>query len=268
LGWKKNIVNRENVEKVKDEWDFYFSNVNDVRSSLMVNLSAIRRAPDGAKPWLLWVWVHMLDARDDGLSSENEAPMLFQIEDRLGECLTAACGAELLGRITGDRRREFYYYAATADGFDSAVETAMVDYTGYRVDRGKQPDPEWRQYKDVLYPLPTQLQQIHNRRVLDQLLERGDDHSFARIVDHAIYFGSASERATFASATIKLGFGIQHESQDVQSAERPFFLKLTRSDPVTLDHINAIVAELIELAEKFGGDYDGWGCEVQKTPAA
>jgi len=25
------------------------------------------------------------------------------------------------------------------------------------------------------------------------------------------------------------------------------------------DHINAVVADLVELAEKFGGDYDSWG---------
>jgi hypothetical protein len=116
-------VNRKEVEAQKAEWDFYFSNANDVLSSLMVNLSAIRRAPDPAKSWLLWVWVHMLDARYDGLSSETEAPMLFKIEDRL-------------------------------------------------------------------------------------------------------------------------------------------------NDPATRDHINAVVAELVKLAEQFGGGYDGWGCEVQKTPAA
>lgn len=261
-------MNRIDGDAEKDEWDFYFSNVNDVLSSLMVNLSAIRRAPDRAKPWLLWVWVHMLDARHDGLSSETEAPMLFKIEDRLNECLTAACGAELLGRITGDRRRQLYYYAATPDGFDSAVKSALDNLAGYRIDCGKQPDPEWRQYHDVLYPAPSQLRQIHNRRVLDQLLERGDDHAITRIVDHAIYFRSAAERAAYASMAVTLGFGIQHESEDTQSAERPHFLNLTRSDPVTSDHINAVVAELVKLAEQFGGDYDGWGCEVQKTPAA
>jgi regulator of RNase E activity RraB len=56
--------------------------------------------------------------------------------------------------------------------------------------------------------------------------------------------------------------------QNAQSAERPFFLNLIRSDPVTSDHINAIVADLVELAERFGGDYDGWGCEVRKTRTA
>jgi regulator of RNase E activity RraB len=77
---------------------------------------------------------------------------------------------------------------------------------------------------------------------------------------HAVMNRDAIEVATF-------GFR-KHESEDAQAAERPFFLNLTRSDPVTRDHINAVVAELVELAEQFGGDYDGWGCEVYKTPAA
>ena len=250
-----------------DDWDFYFSNVNDVLSSLMVNLSAIRRAPDASKPWLLWVWVHMLDPRDDGLSSEAEAPFLFKIEDRLKECLTFPCGAELLGRITGGKRREFYYYAANPEGFESAVKTAMADFAGYRFDCGNQPDLEWRQYKDVLYPFPSQLQIIHNRRVLDALQEKGDDHEVARIVDHAIYFRSSGERTAFANAAVRSGFRVQHESEDTKSRDTPFFLNLTRSDQVTADHINAVVAELIELAEKFGGEYDGWGCEVQAAPS-
>jgi uncharacterized protein (TIGR01619 family) len=248
-----------------EDWDFYFSNVNDVPSSLMVNLSAIRRAPDPAKPWLLWVWVHMLDPRPDGFSSSTEAPMLFEIEDQLKERLSVACGAELLGRITGDNRREFYYYAVTAEGFERAVNSAMADFAAYRIDSGKQADPDWKQYRDVLYPSPGQLQVIHNRRVLDALAGRGDDHAIARVVDHAIYFRSAAERASYVNAAANSGFKAQHQSHDSQSPDRPFFLNLIRSDPVTPDHINAVVAELVALAERFGGEYDGWGCEVQKT---
>jgi hypothetical protein len=32
-----------------DDWDFYFCNVNDVLSSIMVSLSAIRRAPENSE---------------------------------------------------------------------------------------------------------------------------------------------------------------------------------------------------------------------------
>ena len=62
-----------------DEWDFYFSNVNDVLSSLMVNLSAIRSAPDTCKPWLLWIWVHMLDPRDDGHRVKPKLPSFSRL---------------------------------------------------------------------------------------------------------------------------------------------------------------------------------------------
>jgi uncharacterized protein (TIGR01619 family) len=251
----------------KDEWDFYFSNVNHVLSSFMVNLSAIRRAPDTAKPWLLWIWVHMLHARADGLSSESEAPLLYKIEDRLNECLQEPCGAELLGRITGDSRREFYYYAKTSDGLDRAVKSALSDFSDYRGEWGKQQDPDWHQYRDLLYPSASQMRVIQDRRVLDQLQQRGDDHAIARVVDHAIYFRTAGERTAFSSMAVRLGFAIQHESEDAKSRERRFFLNVTRRDPVTLDHISAVVAELVELAERFGGDYDGWGCEVQKSPS-
>ena len=30
-----------------------------------------------------------------------------------------------------------------------------------------------------------------------------------------------------------------------------------------IHHALEVVAELIELTEQFGGEYDGWGCEVQ-----
>jgi hypothetical protein len=72
-----------------DDWDFYFCNVNDVLSSIMVNLAAIRRAPNKDKSWLLWAWVNMLDGRPDGLSSDVEASKLYEIET---ESVRASCG--------------------------------------------------------------------------------------------------------------------------------------------------------------------------------
>lgn len=257
-------MTRNNDTPPKDDWDFYFSNVNDVLSSLMVNLSAIDRAPDRAKPWLLWVWVHLREPREDGLSSETEAPTLYKIEDDLAAHLNACCGAELLGRITGGKRREFYYYGSSADGFEDAVRSVTAEFPAYGIDYGKQSDPQWRQYRDVLYPLPNQLRAIQNRRLLDALSVRGDDHDIARIVDHAIYFRSAAKRTAFANAAGESGFRIQHESAVAKSPERPFFINLVRTDTVSSEHISAVVDGLVELAEKHDGEYDSWGCEVQK----
>jgi uncharacterized protein (TIGR01619 family) len=247
-----------------DDWDFYFCNVNDVPSSLFVNLSAIRHAPRPDKPWLLWIWVHMRAARDDGFSSNEEAPALYDMEDKLTEILDAQCGAEMLGRITGDSRREFYYYAREGEGFESALERFRSGFPEYVIEHGIRRDAEWQQYLEVLYPSLADMQRIQNRRVLEQLKKQGDDHAVPRIVDHMLYFRTASDRAGFVDTAVKSGFRVQYEDHDAaEGCERPFSLNLTRTDPVTSNHIDDVVVELVQLAGRFGADYDGWGCEVQ-----
>jgi len=63
------------------DWDFYFCRVDGVPSSILVNLTAIQRAPVGSKPWLLWVRVHVRSPREDGFPDNEEAPRLYDLED-------------------------------------------------------------------------------------------------------------------------------------------------------------------------------------------
>jgi len=246
-----------------DDWDFYFCNVNDVLSSIMVNLGANRRAPMADKPWLLWVWVHMRSSRDDGLSSDTEAPKLYEIEDNLTGSLSES-GAELLGRITGGDRREFYFYSGDSEGLDFAIAKVRQTFPDYLFECGKRPDPDWRQYLDVLYPSDADMQRIQNRRVVSELEKRGDVHSIARPIDHAIYFRSPGDRKAFAAAAVAAGFAVLGESDhDTDEGGRRYLVDLVRADPATIEHIDEVVLQLLELAKRYNADYDGWGCEVQ-----
>ncbi|HJU12236.1 MAG TPA: DUF695 domain-containing protein [Candidatus Binataceae bacterium] len=268
----------------ESDWDFYLCSVNGVLSSIMVNLGANRRAPVAEKPWLLWVWVQMRSPRDDGLSSDAEAPNLYQIEDTLRESLSES-GAELLGRITGDNRREFYFYSHKSGSLDVAVDQARRAFPDYLFECGTRHDQGWRQYRNVLYPSDADMQRIQNRRVINQLEEHGDDHSIPRPVDHAVYFRNPSDRRAFASAAIAAGFTVQSESDhETEEISRRYFLNLVRTDPATLEHIDKVVLQLVELAKRYEqprsaavidecpmhpqrADYDGWGCEVQAGAA-
>src|SRR5215469_2591240 len=192
---------------VESDWDFYFCRVNGVLSSIMLNLAANRHAPLAEKPWLLWVWVLMRSPRGDGLSSDGEAPKLYEIEDTLSG-LVSESGAELLGRITGDGRREFYFYSPNSGTLDVAVDRARRAFPDYIFECGTQHDPDWRQYRDVLYPSDVDMQRIHNRRVVNVLTERGDDHSIPRPIDHCLYFRSPADRRAFGGAAIAAGFTV------------------------------------------------------------
>lgn len=250
------------------DWDFYFSNVNGALSSIMVDLGANRRAPVPGKPWLLWVWVQMRFPRDDGLSSDQEAPKLYEIEDLLTGSLSES-GGELLGRITGDHRREFYFYSSSSEGIDSATKKVRQAFPEYVFECGTHHDPDWHQYRDVLYPSYVDMQRIQNRRVVDELEKRGDDHSIPRPVDHAIYFRTPRDRNAFALAAAGAGFTVGSVSEhDIDQADRRFFLNLVRTHTVMLEDIDRVVLQLLELAKQYNADYDGWGCEVQTAGAA
>lgn len=79
------------------------------------------------------------------------------------------CDACIAGRITGDGRREFYYYGRRPMNLHRLVEQELTNFRGYRFDCDTQPDPDWRQYLDVLYPTEENYELIKNMAVLEAL---------------------------------------------------------------------------------------------------
>jgi regulator of RNase E activity RraB len=243
-------------------WDYYFTRVNDALSSILVDQSFYATAPLPDRPWLVYVWVYFNSPRHDGLASVDEASRLSEIEDALESALGATEGVPV-GRITGSNRREFYFYTAGAEGVNAAVTAVMEKFPEYRFDVGDQEDANWAQYFDVLYPSPRDQQRMSNRRVLDELKKQGDRHEIEREIDHCLYFGSEAQREICRALLVADGYRIQSEENlDSSHGAMPYSLVVTRSDAVEFHRINEITLELYELAKKYNGVYDGWGCGV------
>ena len=107
------------------------------------------------RPWLLWVWIALLAPKSDGLASSEEAPQLKAIGESLDSTVSATCAAQLVGRVTGNGRREFYFYAAEPGELAAAVATVMGNFSAYRHESGSTFQPDWDQYF-MLYPLGQQ----------------------------------------------------------------------------------------------------------------
>jgi len=243
-----------------DNWKPYLCNVNGKIASIFVNLGLQNEAPLASKPWLLWTWVYFKTPRPDGLSESKEAPTLFNIEDAPEQCLGRACRAIQCGRITTEGRREFYFYGETKSGFHQAVKTALDGFKGYRYDIGGQEDAEWEQYLNVLYPSPEDLQRIANMDLLDVLEEQGDVLTVAREVQHWIYFRSEDSRVGFRDAAIAAGFRVISESGP--DSDSSLGIVLARTQSIEQQTIDTTVIELLRLAQRFDGDYDGWETPV------
>jgi hypothetical protein len=250
---------------LSDEWDFYFARVNDAVASIFVDLGLKADAPNEKRPWLLWVWVEMQSPRPDGLSSGEEAPKLYEIEESLNSMIPPVCGAQLVGRITGSNRREYYFYGEEPGELDAAVERAMKPFESYGFQTGSALQPEWEQYLGLLYPSASNLQRMTNRRTLDALAEQGDVHEQPRKVDHWLEFPSPQSRAAARSTLEAIEFAVvgEYEAEEPEAA-LPHSLVVSRVDSVDTHSINGITLELARLAGEHGGSYDGWECPVTK----
>jgi hypothetical protein len=96
-----------------------------------------------------------------------------------------------------------------------------------------------------------------------RLEEQGDSLTKPRPVDHNLYFPTAEARAAFLGQVAPLGFSVAGQRDHAQR-ELPFQLELVHTSAVELATIHAVVIDLAERAEALDGEYDGWGCVVQK----
>lgn len=247
-----------------DKWDFYFCTIEERPASIALDLGAAEAGPDPTRPFLLCVRLAMLRPRPDGLSSSEEAPELNALEKRLDEALTAACGAEQVGRLTWNGVRELFYYGRSDEEIERALRVATEGSPDREVQWRHEHDPEWTFYRDFLYPSPGQMQWILDRRVVDQLRSHGDSLEVPRPVDHYVNFTDRAARDEFLKLAVERGF--EGRTSDVEDEAAPrFCAHLVREDPVDLSHIHEVVLELRALADEHGGEYDGWGCPVQQA---
>ncbi len=242
------------------EWDFYFARVNGAISSIFVDLGLRADVPIEKRPWLLWVWLVLQAPKSDGLATNEEARSLNEIGEALDSMVAATCGAQLVGRITGNGRREFYFYAAEPGELAVVVDTVMKAFPSYEYETSSTFQPEWDQYL-MLYPSDSNLERMQNRRLLEALAEQGDVHELPRKVEHWLYFVDDATRAACRDTLVAIEFAIEDEGMAEQDGEDlPFALVVSRVDSVDTHTINGITLELARLAGEYGARYDGWEC--------
>lgn len=242
---------------MSDDWDFYFLRVDDKPASIFVDLGIALEAPIAALPYLAYLRLYMKAPRPDGLSSREEFDALIAIEDAIKAVLVGTAGTRYVGRNTSDGVRDFYFYAARAEGWDSCARAVMTPFAAYEFESGCRSDPEWKTYFEFLYPSDRDRQRIENRRVCDALSERGDALTEKREIDHWAYFPDAAARSSFIEQAAELGFRLRVTHEPEKPGDR-FGVQLYRIDVPALEAIDDVTLPLFELATALGGDYDGW----------
>lgn len=247
----------------EEAWDFYFRGLEGHPASIAVRLSLEAEAPDPARPTLLCVRLRMHQPNEHGLGTSQELGSLSALEDALAAAMRAHGDAVQVGRVTIAGWCDLCFYAADERALAPALAEAAAAVPGYELQPRVEDDPEWAFYTEFLLPDGRERQWMHDRRVVEQLLEHGDDGAAPRTVDFHVILPSGEARLRFCTAAAELGFALAgaEETRD-DAGETLYGARLTRTDPVTLEHIHEVVCTLGEFAARHGGELEGWGTQV------
>ena len=252
-----------NNKNLPQNWDFFMCRIEGAPASIRTNLALIEVAPFEGLSQRLQFYIKMQNPRPDGLSSNEEYPILCDIEDAIGE-KAEATGAVLAGVVKSEGFLELWFYTQNAEALAKTCEEALQAFEGYQSGYNIAEDPEWEDYFGFLYPDEFSYQTMQNRKVLMQLEKNGDKMEVPREIDHFIYFKEAAQQQAFAKEAEAKGFKVRFnddefvEDRKAEGKEYPYMVEATREDsPLNIDDI---VWDLLELASPFEGNYDGWGC--------
>ena len=252
-----------NNKNLPQNWDFFMCRIEGAPASIRTNLALIEVAPLEGLTQRLQFYIKMQNPRPDGLSSNEEYPMLCVLEDVIGE-KGEATGAVSAGVVKSEGFLELWFYTQNAEDLAKTCEEALQAFEGYQSGYNIAEDPEWEDYFGFLYPDEFSYQTMQNRKVLMQLEKNGDKMEVPREIDHFIYFKEAAQQQAFAKEAEAKGFKVRFnddefvEDRKAEGKEYPYMVEATREDsPLNIDDI---VWDLLELASPFEGNYDGWGC--------
>nr|WP_314999412.1 DUF695 domain-containing protein [uncultured Capnocytophaga sp.] len=252
-----------NNKNLPQNWDFFMCRIEGAPASIRTNLALIEVAPLEGLTQRLQFYIKMQNPRPDGLSSNEEYPILCDIEDAIGE-KAEATGAVLAGVVKSEGFLELWFYTQNAEALAKTCEDALQTFEGYQSGYNIAEDPEWEDYFGFLYLDEFSYQTMQNRKVLMQLEKNGDKMEVPREIDHFIYFKEAAQQQAFAKEAEAKGFKVRFnddefvEDRKAEGKEYPYMVEATREDSPLA--INDIVWDLLELASPFEGNYDGWGC--------
>jgi hypothetical protein len=101
-----------------------------------------------------------------------------------------------------------------------------------------------------------------NHEVLRALREHGDTLTQPREIVHWAYFPTAATRALFIEKAVEIGFELNGTS-DPNEKSREFGARVSHLAIPGEEVIERVTASLSQLAERCGGDYDGWETQVK-----
>lgn len=260
------VIDQETAE-IDEDWCIYLCNAfaYDLPAVIRTNLALTNFQFTANYPKRLHLQILYKNADDNGFPTREEGGYLYRIEDAVVEIIEQH-GAILTGVVKCDERVHIFAYTKNElEHYDEISEMMAEKFPDYAYTFAAFEDEDWELYFDALYPDRYEYQSIMNRWLIENIKSDGDS-MVPRVLEHCLCFTTEENGEAFLAKVMEEGF-IKLSSENLNDdedidKEYPYELVIGRED--SFENIDDIVFRLIDLAEEFDGEYDGWECKIVK----
>jgi regulator of RNase E activity RraB len=228
---------------------------DDRMATCLFDIGLLEECPDASRPVCAMVRVPFKSPGENGMGTDEERNAIAEFQETLEGSLP---GLAPFARVCGGGNIDLWFYTSEedADELDAAAASACP---GYEVETAYGDDEEWSQYQEM-FPTEEDISTYFDHLLIARLEELGDTLATERPVDHAIYVAEEKQAEALATAAARQGMEVSEKSK---SDDGTYLVQLTIEHAIDIDTITEMRSRLTELAEEFGGEYDGW----QTAPA-
>ena len=260
------VIDQEMAE-IDEDWGVYLCNAfaYDLPAVIRVNLALRDFEYTANYPNRLHLQILYKNANDSGFPTREEGGYVYSIEDAVEE-IVEQHGDMLVGVVKCDERVRIFAYTKNELGYYDEISAMMSEkFPEYAYTSAVVEEPDWELYFQALYPDRYEYQSIMNMRLIENIKSDGDS-MVPRVLEHCLLFKTEENGEAFLAKVMEDGF-IKLSSEDRSNNEAidkeyPYLLVIGRED--AFENIDEIVWYLMDLAEEFNGEYDGWGCHIVK----
>lgn len=240
-------------------YELYVSHLDEGNALVQVDVSLMRYAPVPAYHWLLGIQVEMQNPDPDGFYTEEEAPRLLEIQERVIEILESEGQARYVGTVTYGGTRMLYFYGKEESYLAPLVGKIAAEFDDYDFNFMSENDGPWRFYYSALYPGDVDMMLIRNRHVLENLAQAGIDLRATYPVSYYFYFQEGASRAQAAARFAMLGYEIVDDHIIAEDLEpMSLGLKILARHDLNYATVTEKTYECFEVMEEYIGIFDGW----------
>ena len=258
------VIVQETAE-IDEDWGVYLCNsfACDLPAVIRTNLALRDFEYTANYPKRLHLQILYKNADDNGFPTREEGEYVYSIEDAVEE-IVEQHGDMLAGVVKCDERVRIFAYTKNELGYYDEISAVMSkNFPGYAYTLAIVDDPDWELYFQALYPDRYEYQSIMNMRLIENIESYGDS-MVPRVLEHCLCFTTEENGEVFLAKVMEEGYN-KLSSEDLTDnedidKEYPYELVIGREDD--FEDIDETVWYLMDLAEEFNGEYDGWACHI------